>query len=235
MENTKEKIIPIKIIVVGSMEVGKTSLITRYATGNFTQNTQSTKNASYISKIKNEGENTYELKIWDTAGQEKFKALTEIFIKNAQIAILVYSIDNKKSFNDLDDWLNIVKNSNKDFCIGIAANKADLYSESQVSDKEGMDYAEKIGAIWKSTSALSDDNGIDDLVDQLFKKYLQKKQNNEIEEHERGLTLVEAKKSKPKKKGGCCGEKKKNKETQKQTSSNIEKKIGNNNIKDEDF
>ena len=116
--------IPIKIIMVGSLNVGKTSLVTKYANGKIPGQSKSTRNYSYVSKLRNINGNKYEIKLWDTAGQEKYKSLTKLFMKDSKIAILVYSIDNEKSFNDLDDWLKLIKSCNDDeLILGIAANK----------------------------------------------------------------------------------------------------------------
>ena len=116
--------IHIKIIMVGSLNVGKTSLVTKYANGKIPGQSKSTRNYSYVSKLRNINGNKYEIKLWDTAGQEKYKSLTKLFMKDSKIAILVYSIDNEKSFNDLDDWLKLIKSCNDDeLILGIAANK----------------------------------------------------------------------------------------------------------------
>ena len=140
--------IPVKIIVVGSMDVGKTSLVTKYATGKSPVSTKTTKTASYVEKIKNVNGMKFEIKLWDTAGQEKYKCLTKLFIKDAKIALLVYAIDNEQSFKDLDGWLEIIKNTNQDLTIfGIAANKSDLASEKTIPDEKGKEYAKKIAKI----------------------------------------------------------------------------------------
>ena len=204
----------IKLIIIGSVSVGKTSLLTRYATGNFQSVTKSTSTASFISKIKEVNGKLYEIKLWDTAGQEKYRSLTKIFIKDAKMALLVYAIDDEGSFKDLDMWLNIVKDiNNENIVLGIAANKADLYEKAKVTDEQGKKYAEKIGASWSSTSALLDDNGIDGLVDDLLEKYLKNNQNNKINEN-KGLTLTNKNSDESEKGGGCCSgkkDKKKNK------------------------
>ena len=116
---------PIKIIVVGSINVGKTSLVIKYATGKTPGKTQTTKISSYVEKIKIVNGIKFQIKLWDTAGQEKYKSLTKLYTKDAKIAILVYSIDNEQSFNDLDNWFELVKNSNDaNILYGIAANKS---------------------------------------------------------------------------------------------------------------
>ena len=166
-------LIPIKIIMIGALGVGKTSLIQRYSEGNIGSTIKSTKNASSVSKIKTIGECKFEIKLWDTAGQEKYKSLTKLFIKDSKIAILVYSIDDEKSFEELDFWLKLIiaVNDNKNITLGVAANKSDLKSKSTIPDEKGKEYANKIGAIWKSTSAITEDGGIEEFIDELFNNY----------------------------------------------------------------
>ena len=214
MENNEQenKINPIKLIIIGSVNVGKTTLLTRYATGKFQNISKSTSNASFITKTKNVNNKKYEIKLWDTAGQEKYRSLTKIFIKDAKIALLVYAIDDKNSFNDLEMWLNIVKEINTDkIILGIAANKADLYKKAEVTDQQGKKYAREIGAEWRSTSSLLDDCGIDDLVDVLFNKYLEAKALKKTGTLNNQDTIVLKNiNNENNRNSGCCGGNKKN-------------------------
>ena len=112
----------------------------------------------------------------------------------------------------MENWLKLVKDKigEKGYSIGIAANKSDLYSQSEVSDKEGRKYAKKINAVWKLTSALEENKGIDDLIDELLMNYLV------IEEKEANISDVTIKLDSSafsqNNKGGCCrGKKKENK------------------------
>ena len=205
----ENKIKSIKLIIVGSVNVGKTSLLTRYATGSFQNIVKSTSNASFISKFKTVDNQNYEIKLWDTAGQEKYRSLTKIFIKDAKIALLVYAIDDLNSFNDLNMWLKIIKDINSDnLILGIAANKADLYKNSKVSDEQGKKYAKEIGAEWRSTSSLMDDCGIDDLVDALFNNYLKAKAMKKNDSFSVEDTIIlNKKKSEKEKSSGCCANK----------------------------
>ena len=169
----------------------------------------------------------YEIRLWDTAGQEKYRSLTKIFLKDAKIALLVYAIDDENSFKDLDMWLNIVKEiNNENIILGIAANKADLYEKAKISDQQGKKYAKKIGASWSSTSSLLDDNGIDGLVDELLEKYLESNMIGGKENREnRGMTLVNKISEDNEKGGGCCSgkkDKKKNKNKNVKKSEVIE-------------
>ena len=192
----------IKIIVVGAMAVGKTCLIAHYQTGKFLKDIPSTCGSSFVPIKKVINGKKYTLNLWDTAGQEKYNSLTKIFAKNANIVILVYSIVDKKSFSALGKWLKLVKDINGEdgYVIGVAANKSDLYKEAVVSDSQGQDYAKKIKAIWKSTSAKEEDSGIEELIDKLLDNYLNGSTNTTNNEFIR----LSKNKELQKRESGCC-------------------------------
>ena len=103
-----------KIVAIGETGVGgKTSLIIRFINGSFDDNVCSTNGASYASKelkIKELNKNII-LNIWDTAGQEKYRALTKFFYKDADAIILAYDITSKRSFLEIKDyWYPEIKN-----------------------------------------------------------------------------------------------------------------------------
>jgi len=226
----------IKLIIIGSVSVGKTSLLIRYATGKFQNILKSTSTPSYIPKTKMVNNKLYEIRFWDTAGQEKYRSLTKIFIKDAKIALLVYAIDDENSFKDLDMWLNIVKEvNNEKIILGIAANKADLYDKAKVTDEQGKQYAKKIGASWSSTSSLQDDNGIDGLVDELLEKYLKIKGNNGNTNESKGITLSSKNMEENEKGGGCCGSKKEKKKNKNKINKKSEIVEGNDKYNEDEF
>ena len=178
--NERNNFIPLKIILIGSINVGKTSLITKYSTGIYSTNTNTVNNPSYIVKIREVNGIKYEIKLWDTAVQEKYKSLSKLFFKNANIAILVYSIDNEESFNDLDEWLKLTRTvNNEDIILGVAANKIDLALDNTISEEKGREYAKRIGGIFYTTSALLENKGLDNLIDDLLRKY--NENNNDYE------------------------------------------------------
>ena len=194
--------IPIKIIMVGAMNVGKTSLVTKFATGKTPGQTKTTKNASYVSKRKNINGLNFEIKLWDTAGQEKYKSLTKLFTKEAKIAILVYAIDSEESFNELNDWLKLVKSTNEDnIILGVAANKSDLASESTISEQRGQEYAKSIGAVFQLTSCV-ENIGIDDLFQECGDKYFE--ENKLFHKTETIKITKDRNNNKKNKKKKCC-------------------------------
>ena len=198
---SKEKPIDVKIILVGNISVGKTCLIHHYLTGEFLENIPSTQDGVFHHVEKQYNNQKYNLNFWDTAGQEKYRALTKSFMRNAQIVILVYSIVDKKSFDDLDNWLQMINdNIGKDgYILGIAGNKNDLYKEAEVKSPLGENYANENEAIFRNTSA-KDKCGIRELIEELFKDYIKKSVNGKIPKVQPGSKLVK----KSKKKFLCC-------------------------------
>ena len=83
--------------------------------------------------------------IWDTAGQEKYRALTKMFYKDASIAILVYDITREESFEQIRDfWVDQLKeNAPKNMIMAIAANKSDLIAEEKVDETEARNLTEE--------------------------------------------------------------------------------------------
>ena len=214
MEGQGPKVPGCKVVLLGDSGVGKTCIISRYISGSFDKNIASTNGASYCSKmVKFEelGKNLL-LDVWDTAGQEKYRALTKFFYKDASVVILVYDITREESFNNLKNyWYNQLQENCKNVVIGLAGNKCDLYEEEKVSEVEAREFADKIGAIFELTSA-KNNTGINDIFEKVGNKYLDpnfqdKKKQDEEEKKQEGKSdnIVldkndNEKKEKPKKK-----------------------------------
>ena len=164
-----------KLVFLGDPGVGKTCVISRFTKGCFDGNVASTMGANYTSKtveVPELGE-SLELDIWDTAGQEKYRSLTRIFFQGAKLAILVYDITRKDSFENLKNvWLKELKDhADKNVVLGVAGNKSDLYEKEEVPEQEAREFAKSIGAIFCLTSAQSN-SGIEELFEEMGKKFL---------------------------------------------------------------
>ena len=172
----------IKIILLGEAGAGKTNLIGTCCGLEFNPNSESSSTSSFLTKTIEINNTKFCLNLWDTAGQEKFRSLNTIFIKNSQICILVYDITKRNSFEELDFWKQKIEEQLGDKpVIGIAANKADLYENEQVSEEEGKEYANKIGASFAITSAKKEPESFQNFVSQLVKQFLEKNKFNQWE------------------------------------------------------
>ena len=178
--------IGIKITLIGESSVGKTCIINKYCKGVFNQDVGSTLGANYSQKKIERNGQKIRLDLWDTAGQEKYRAIGRHFYKESYIVCLVYDITSKDSFKNLQDvWYpELLEYGEKYKIIALIGNKVDRYLEETVSEEEGKKFAAKINAVYKRTSALKG-IGLDDLFNELIDKFL-----SEI----KGLTTVNEKK-----------------------------------------
>lgn len=165
-----------KVVLVGESGVGKTCIIQRYVNNDYNENTESTTASTYTYKVVDykQYNKSISFDIWDTAGQELYRAMAKNFYLNAAIGILVYDVRRKESFEALKDyWYEQLKQSGEENMVfGVAGNKCDLFQEEQVSEEEGKKFANSIGAIFHLTSC-KESIGIDELFVECGKKYLE--------------------------------------------------------------
>ena len=165
-----------KVVLVGESGVGKTCIIQRYVNNNYNENTESTSTSTYTYKsIDYKALNkSISFDIWDTAGQELYRALAKNFYLNASIGILVYDIRRKQSFEAIKDyWHEQLKEfGEENMVFGVAGNKCDLFQEEEVTEEEGKKFAKSIGAIFHLTSC-KESIGIDELFEECGRKYLE--------------------------------------------------------------
>ena len=173
MENDN---ITCKVVLVGDTGVGKTCIIQRYVNNDYSEVNESTIASTYTYKVVDypEYKKSISFDIWDTAGQELYRALAKNFYLNASIGILVYDIRRKDSFESIKNyWYDQLKESGEEnMILAIAGNKCDLFQEEQVSEEEGRNFAKSIGAVFQLTSC-KESIGIDELFKECGKKYLE--------------------------------------------------------------
>ena len=135
-----------KIIWIGDSGVGKTCLLTKALKNFFDEELKSTLGFEYHNITININDKKILLQTWDTCGQESFKCIVNMFYKRAKLAILVYSIDNRKSFEGINFWLNELRiNSGEQTKLILIGNKTDLDDKREVSYEEGKNFSQLNG------------------------------------------------------------------------------------------
>ena len=170
---------PNKVILLGDTGVGKTCLIKVAIGEEFDPEKSNTLTASYVPKKFQLNDQEYTFNIWDTIGQEKYRALTKLYFKNAIVVILVYDITSKKSFDALDFWNEQIKKELEEnsYILALVGNKKDLYNKEEISEGDGKEYANQINAKFKLTSAKDDPLSFTSLLEELFTEYIQNTEN----------------------------------------------------------
>ena len=165
-----------KVLLLGDTNVGKTCFLFKYTDNTFHENHIATIGLDYrVKKIKLKNGKEISLQIWDTAGQDRFRAITKNYYKGAHGIVLIYDITNNQTFEKLDFWYNIVKESCDDALLAIIGNKKDLYEEEQINEEDAIKKAESFNATFGLTSALEEDTGFDEIITKVIKTYIQNK------------------------------------------------------------
>ena len=158
-----QKIPKYKIIFLGDQNAGKSGIINRFMYDTFTDEYQASIGLDFLSKnIHIDNQDIY-LLLYDTAGQEKFRALIPIYTRDADIIIFVYNISSKESFNVVSEILKDLTNIKKEEVIfALVGNKPDLDSKREVNLDEAENFAKENGFIFAEVCAKTGD-GISEL------------------------------------------------------------------------
>lgn len=163
-----------KIVVLGSGGVGKSALTVQFVQGIFVEKYDPTIEDSYRKQVEVDGQQCM-LEILDTAGTEQFTAMRDLYMKNGQGFVLVYSITAQSTFNDLQDLREqILRVKDKDDVpMVLVGNKTDLEAERVVGKEQGSNLARHFNCSFMETSAKAKIHVNDvfyDLVRQINKK-----------------------------------------------------------------
>ena len=210
-----EEPINIKVTLLGDCGVGKSSIIQRFTTDSFQDDFISSNTGSSSQKTIEKNNKEFQLDIWDTAGQEKYRSLGRNFYRDAFIIILVYDITNQDSLNGLKDiWYpDLLKFGEKFRIMAVVGNKCDRNNEENIVKEEvGKAFADEINATFMVVSAKNGDN-INNLFDKLIDLYDDSEFKKNVDENKkprknsikiRKNSKKEEKDFQEKKKSKCC-------------------------------
>lgn len=147
-----------KIVILGDTCVGKSCILMRFVKNSMLHNHLSTIGIDSSTKTINTERGKAILQIWDTAGQDKFRSISQSYIRNGDAIILVYDITSDDTFQHVTTWMDAIHNmAKKDIPIILVGNKIDMESERRITTEEGQKLAERYNLLFKEVSAM---NGI---------------------------------------------------------------------------
>ncbi|TFG08827.1 MAG: GTP-binding protein [Promethearchaeota archaeon] len=136
--------IKFKIVIAGAKNVGKTSLLRRYATGKFDKSTLSTIGVDFETKKITVDDVDVLLNLWDFGGEKKFRILFPSYVSGASGALILYDITEKSSLHDLDEWMKIINQvQSPPRTKLLIEHKIDLENERVISRKEAEEFFKK--------------------------------------------------------------------------------------------
>ena len=205
VNNPDEEEDVIKIILVGESGVGKTNLINAFFGFGFNDNSDSTLNSYCFDGQHKYNNKEYKFTIWDTAGQEKYRSINKMFFRDAKIILVIYSIDNRYTFEQIDFWMNHLKENIIDdkYIIALIANKCDLIEDIVVMEDDGREVAKKYDIEFSETSAKTNAVSFKNFVLHLIEVYVDKYKDGNVNKNKNGNNIKINKNDKPKKKK-CC-------------------------------
>ena len=176
-EEEKTKILETKIVLLGDVSVGKTSIASRYCKNSFNEHHINTIGGAYQQqKVVLSNGAMVKLHIWDTSGQERFRAMTNLYYRDAQVAILVYDIKSESSFASIEFWIQELKYKveNENMILCLVGNKCDVsQDERKISTNKGKNFAQENNMIFYETSAKTGE-GVKDLFVTIANKVYEK-------------------------------------------------------------
>ena len=186
-----------KILLLGDSSVGKTCICTRYSDNTFQEDHLATIGLDFKVKSVNLDGKIVKVQIWDTAGQDRFKSITKNYYKGAHGIILIYDITNRRTFDNVKNWVDIIKEEvSEKVTVILVGNKIDSNENRKVSTEEGQGIANEYGLQFYETSAKTGDN-----IDRAFNNLIKKTVEIFGKYEEKGQKLGNNKKNNKK---GCC-------------------------------
>jgi len=148
-----------QVIIIGDSGVGKTSFMDRFVEGNHRAAYNATVGIDFKVRRLDINDKAVKLQIWDTAGQEKFNAITTAYYRQARAAIIMYDVTRPNSFANLRKWFKLVReNGRPDISIALVGNKTDQEEMRQVSATQGERLRQEENCIFFESSAKGDSN-----------------------------------------------------------------------------
>ena len=210
MEEIDEYDMMIKVILIGDSGVGKTNIMSKFLKNQFLENSKATVGVEFGSKLFIHENHKIKAQIWDTAGQEKYKAITGAYYKGSKGALVIYDITRKDTFANIEKWVNDLKTTgDPKITIIIIGNKNDLADKRQVTKEEGEEKAKSFGCAFLETSAFSGDNidkAFDIMVKEIYEKFSSDTSGDEqLSPGGKGEDIkLDKEKATDKKKKKCC-------------------------------
>jgi len=130
-----------KILLSGDAGVGKSKLMERFVDGTWNEAYEVTIGVNFKIQLIEVDGRTFKLQLWDTAGPEGFRAITQSYYRGSDIVYLVYDITRRDTFNNLRTWMGEITHYSPTVKVVLVGTKLDLPEKRQVSTSEAQQYA----------------------------------------------------------------------------------------------
>ena len=194
-----------KILLLGESNVGKTTIFNRYIFDRLDKNQGSTIGVDFEAKNFKYKNQAYSIKLFDTAGQERFQSITKAYYHMGDGFLIVFDLTNENSLKAIGDWISSLKEDKKEFKFLIIGNKNDL--KNQIPENVINEYLKDYKDIYIKTSATKNENikeSIKKLIDLLDNDENNLENNDNKEEVIKITNPKKSKTSRKNKNARCC-------------------------------
>uniref|UniRef100_A0A670ZLN6 Ras-related protein Rab-25 n=1 Tax=Pseudonaja textilis TaxID=8673 RepID=A0A670ZLN6_PSETE len=148
-----------KVVLIGESGVGKTNLLSRFTRNEFNHDSRTTIGVEFSTRTILVGDALVKAQIWDTAGLERYRAITSAYYRGAVGALLVFDITKHQTYDVVERWLKeLYDHAEATIVVMLVGNKTDLAQAREVPTEEAKMYAENNGLLFVETSALDSTN-----------------------------------------------------------------------------
>ncbi|XP_068610881.1 ras-related protein Rab-25b [Brachionichthys hirsutus] len=148
-----------KVVLIGESGVGKSNLLSRFTKNEFNRDSRTTIGVEFSTRTVQINGFTIKAQIWDTAGLERYRAITSAYYRGAVGALLVFDITKHLTYESVERWLKeLYDHADRKIVVMLVGNKTDLQTERSVPTEEAQAFADKNGLLYLETSALESTN-----------------------------------------------------------------------------
>ncbi|XP_042597636.1 ras-related protein Rab-25-like [Cyprinus carpio] len=148
-----------KVVLIGESGVGKSNLLSRFTKNEFNHDSRTTIGVEFSTRTVQLNGLTIKAQIWDTAGLERYRAITSAYYRGAVGALLVYDISKHLTYESAERWLKeLYDHADPHMVVMLVGNKTDLAAVRSVPTEDAKDFAEKNSLLFMETSALESVN-----------------------------------------------------------------------------
>ncbi|XP_052521369.1 ras-related protein Rab-25 isoform X1 [Tympanuchus pallidicinctus] len=171
-----------KVVLIGESGVGKTNLLSRFTRNEFNHDSRTTIGVEFSTRTVLVGDAAVKAQIWDTAGLERYRAITSAYYRGAVGALVVFDITKHQTYDVVERWLKeLYDHAEASIVVMLVGNKSDLAQAREVPTEEAKMFAENNGLLFIETSALDSTNveqAFETVLKEIFSKVQKQKQRS---------------------------------------------------------